>query len=225
MISSGPSHTPSPQPITLRALLRELSDEFLNLDRGLLYTFAQTWIAPNEVVRRYVAQRDPRLTRPIRYLLIAMFITTAATWFVMSKLGLAARLGATPKQLAQSEFLLQNTGWILVLVLPMVLVVLRLFDRHRGEAAWASAAVAASYTQAQALWVQLLLVVPLAFLPWRWPVLMVSALMALWLVVAWTRYLGRQWWRAVLGALLAIVLGTLTNQLVMYGLLKWNGLI
>jgi hypothetical protein len=49
--------------------------------------------------------------------------------------------------------------------------------------------------------------------------------MALWLVVAWTRYLGRQWWRAVLGALLAIVLGTLTNQLVMYGLLKWNGLI
>jgi hypothetical protein len=220
---SAPAPPEPSKPLTLRAVSRELADELFSVDRGMLHTFVRLWVEPSAATQRYVERRDARLTPPARYLVVAIAVSTAVTWFVMSKLGLASHLGLKPSQVAQSEWVSQNTGWLVLLVLPPVIAVLRVFDRQRGAQAWASAAVLVAYTQAQSLWAQLLVVIPLAYLPTVWASGAASVVLSVWLLWAWTRYLGRPWWRAGLGALLAVVLGTLVNQLALWALWRWFG--
>jgi hypothetical protein len=64
--------TQRPERITTRAFLREMASELLDMDRGLLHTFLGMCTAPGRTIRRWVIERDPRLTRPFRYFLIVV---------------------------------------------------------------------------------------------------------------------------------------------------------
>ena len=61
---------PRPARITVRGFLREMAGEALDVDRGLLHTFLGMCTAPGHTMRRWVVDRDERLTRPFRYFLI-----------------------------------------------------------------------------------------------------------------------------------------------------------
>ncbi len=220
-----PNPPQRPRSMTLEAVGREVADELFSFDRGFLHTFVRLWVEPLNVVRRYVHERDARLTRPVRYLLITVAITTAAAWLLVSQLGLARHLRMSPEALAQWEFLTKNTSWIVFLVLPFVILIIREFDRVRGDLAAVSAAAMVTYTQAQVLWVQLIVAVPLAYLPWRWPGAVAMLLISLWLYVLWVKHLGRPWWRSALGALLALVVAFVVNQLVIITMLHFAGLL
>ena len=59
-----------PPRITARGFLREMASEALDVDRGSLHTFIGMCTAPGHTMRRWVLDRDERLTRPFRYFLI-----------------------------------------------------------------------------------------------------------------------------------------------------------
>lgn len=60
--------------LSVRAFIHELVDEVFSLDRGLPWTLGQLLLHPGTTIRRYVVQRDPRVTRPIRLLLISLAV-------------------------------------------------------------------------------------------------------------------------------------------------------
>ncbi len=81
IVSGAEPNTPAlvnparPPRLSTPALLRELADELFSLDRGLPWTFGQLLRRPGAAIRRFVEWRDPRVTRPLRYLLIALATT------------------------------------------------------------------------------------------------------------------------------------------------------
>lgn len=218
------SEAPQPGhgPLSLSALRRDLAAELFSLERGLLHTFVQVWRAPAAVAARYVATRDPGLVRPVRYLLIAVAAYSALAWFLMSKLGLAERLALTPVQSAQSEFVIQHAGWIVLVVVPAIAGLLRAFEYPRAGS-YVHALVLVAYTQAQALWVQALVLTPLAFLALPWLPAAVSLLVAAWLLWAWSRYYPGRPVRAWVAAVVALVAGTAFNQVAVQLALRWFG--
>lgn len=64
----------SPPRLTVRSVFAELADELFSLDRGLPYTVFCTLRSPGATARRYVEQRDPRLTRPFRLALVVLAV-------------------------------------------------------------------------------------------------------------------------------------------------------
>ncbi|MCB1566556.1 MAG: DUF3667 domain-containing protein [Lysobacteraceae bacterium] len=60
----------TPPRITTRAFIREMSAEALDFDQGLLHTFVSLCSSPGQTMRRWIIDRDPRLTKPFRYFLI-----------------------------------------------------------------------------------------------------------------------------------------------------------
>lgn len=58
----------------MAAFWRDFSDEVFSLDRGLLWTFWQLLANPGQLIRRHVDQRDPRITRPVRYYLVGFLL-------------------------------------------------------------------------------------------------------------------------------------------------------
>lgn len=209
-------------PLSIAALRRDLAAELLSFERGLPHTFVQVWRAPAVVAARYVHTRDPGLVRPLRYLLVAVAGYSALAWLLMSKLGLAERLALTPLQSAQSEFVIQHAGWIVLVVVPAIAGLLRAFEGPRAGS-YVHALVLVAYTQAQALWVQALVLTPLAFLALPWLPAAVSLVVAVWLLWAWSRYFPGRPWRGWIAALVALVSGTAINQLVVQFALRWFG--
>ena len=216
---------PAPQerePLTVSALRRELAAELFNLERGLAHTFVQVWRAPAATAARYARTRDATLVRPVRYLLIAGAGYSALAWLLLTRLGLAERLALTPAQSAQSGFIIQHAGWIVLVVVPAIAGRLRAFEYPRAGS-YAHALVLVAYTQAQALWVQALVLTPLAFLALPWLPAVVSLLMAIWLLWAWSRYYPGRPVRAWIAAFVALVAGTAINQVVVQLALRWFG--
>lgn len=54
----------------MQAFWRDLGDEAFSLDRGLPWTFVRMTRNPGATIRAFVVDRDPRITRPLRYFLI-----------------------------------------------------------------------------------------------------------------------------------------------------------
>ena len=69
-----------PPRLSVREFGRQLADELLSLERGLPWTFWQLTRRPGETIRRYVEWRDARITRPVRYLLVALAAAGALLW-------------------------------------------------------------------------------------------------------------------------------------------------
>jgi hypothetical protein len=75
MTDSTPTGPQSwPPRLTAKSVFAELADELCSLDRGLPYTVLRVLRSPGATARRYVEQRDPRLTRPFRLALIVLAI-------------------------------------------------------------------------------------------------------------------------------------------------------
>jgi hypothetical protein len=79
MTDTSPAGPKSAPPrLTVTGVFAELADELLNLDRGLPYTVLCVLRSPGATARRYVEQRDPRLTRPFRLALIVLALCALA---------------------------------------------------------------------------------------------------------------------------------------------------
>lgn len=79
MIDTSPAGPRSSPPrLTVAGVLAEIADELLSLDRGLPYTVLCVLRSPGATARRYVEERDPRLTRPFRLALIVLALCAIA---------------------------------------------------------------------------------------------------------------------------------------------------
>lgn len=106
-----------------RRFMAELASELIGTDRGLRYTCGELLLRPGLTIRRYVIERDPRLTRPIRFLLITLALATLAAQFAQNQeayvggfltgLGQGMRPGSPPVQQAFSWYF-QHLSWVLV---------------------------------------------------------------------------------------------------------------
>jgi hypothetical protein len=66
-------HDPAPtRRLTVGAVLRDFVDEFVSTDRGFAHTLIGLLRDPGATSRRWIEQRDPRLTRPARFLMIVL---------------------------------------------------------------------------------------------------------------------------------------------------------
>jgi hypothetical protein len=61
-----------PERLTFGAVLRDFVHEFISTDRGFLHTLLGMLREPGRTVRRWIDERDPRLTRPARFLMIVL---------------------------------------------------------------------------------------------------------------------------------------------------------
>lgn len=216
---------PAPQerePLSMSALRRDLAAELFSLERGLAHTFIQVWRAPAATAVRYVRNRDATLVRPVRYLLIAVAGYSALAWLLLSRLGLAERLAFTPAQSAQSGFIIQHAGWIVLIVVPAIALLLRALQPPRSGS-YVEALVLVAYTQAQSLWYQALVLAPLAFLATPWPSTAATVSVMAWLLWAWSGYFPGRIVRGWLAAALALLAGTALNQGIVYLALRWFG--
>lgn len=200
-------------PLTLRALGRDLWDETFGLERGAGRTFVDLWRRPAVVAQRYCATRDPRYVRPLRYLLVAVAAYSAAAWLLLTYGDLAARMGLEPAQLRRMSFAIQHTGALVLVVVPLVAVVLWLLRRAWGLRLL-EALVLVAYTQAQVLWAAVLIGMGASLLRWSWLDNAIAVLLFGYLAWAWSGLGGGRRWLAVVLAALAIVAGTLINDVV-----------
>jgi hypothetical protein len=58
--------------LTLGAVLRDFIDEFVSTDRGFTHTLLGLLRSPGDTARRWIEARDPRLTRPARFLMVVL---------------------------------------------------------------------------------------------------------------------------------------------------------
>lgn len=189
------------KPLTLREIWQQLADELFSLDRGLPYTFLQLLRSPGATVRRYVLERDPRITKPVRYFLIP------GTAFAATVLALRPRLDAlTPSepgspQAAIAEFAYQNLLMLAVASLVAGAIAVWFVFRARRPT-FVEAVVLSTYANAQALWLNGVLLVAVAF---GAPVAVSTAggtAMLLYNLWVWADYFGggRREWLLALGA-------------------------
>ncbi len=106
-----------------RRFMAELAAELIGADRGLRYTCRELLLRPGLTIRRYIIERDARLTRPIRFLLITLALATLAAQFapnqeayvvgLLTGLGKGMRPGSSPVLQAMSWFG-GHLSWVLV---------------------------------------------------------------------------------------------------------------
>jgi hypothetical protein len=146
--------------LTLRELGRELAEEFLSLDRGLPYTFARLLADPGGTIRRYVEARDPRITKPVRYFLIASAVLAATLYALRPRLEQLARLEREDRAMAVVNLALENL--LLVNAISFVVggFVLWLVYRSRRPTL-VEAIVVSAYVGAQTMWLNAIFAVML----------------------------------------------------------------
>lgn len=64
--------------LSTRAFISDVTDELFSIDRGVPYTLWQLLRRPGPTIRRYVVERDPRLTKPFRLVLICLTVLALA---------------------------------------------------------------------------------------------------------------------------------------------------
>lgn len=62
----------------MRVFFADLGDELFSLDRGLPWTFLRLSFNPGRNIRHYIEWRDPRLAKPLRYLLVCLALAAIA---------------------------------------------------------------------------------------------------------------------------------------------------
>ncbi len=69
---------PTPVPrLSTRVFFADVAGELFSLDRGVPYTLGQLLVRPGPTIRRYIVERDPRLTKPFRLVLICLAVVAA----------------------------------------------------------------------------------------------------------------------------------------------------
>ena len=86
-----PEPTPIPR-LSARVFFADVADELFSLDRGLPYTLGQLLARPGLTIRRYIVERDPRLTKPFRLVVICLAIAAALVQLTGLGAGLASGL-------------------------------------------------------------------------------------------------------------------------------------
>lgn len=79
-MKSEPQHHDAPEDaaatpagrLASRDLVAQVVDELFRSDRGIPWTLGQLLRRPGWVIRRYVEHRDPRVTRPVRLVLVSL---------------------------------------------------------------------------------------------------------------------------------------------------------
>lgn len=95
--ASLPVSDKAPVPrLSARVFFADVADELFSLDRGVPYTLGQLLLHPGRTIRRYVVERDPRLTKPFRLVVICLAIFTALGHITGLDTGLPARLQGVP---------------------------------------------------------------------------------------------------------------------------------
>lgn len=178
--------------LTLSEIGRDLADEFLSLDRGLPYTFARLFVAPGATMRRWLEDRDPRITRPVRYLLVATTVLAAVAYLLRGRYDALEFIARNPNavqasRLAAEHLLLTKLASVAVGALLLWLVY------RRRSTTFVEAIVVSAYAGAQVMWINaafLLLLAPTRSLLW---VMLVGGVAALgYNVWAWGDYFGRR---------------------------------
>lgn len=123
--------------LTFGAVLRDFIDEFVSTDRGFTHTLVGLLRAPGDTVRRWIDQRDPRLTRPARFLMIVLaplillvsFTEWGAAQYAEIERGLSPDLAAEGSIL---EFVLRWQLVLYLVFLPLLALGTRLAFRRSG---------------------------------------------------------------------------------------------
>ena len=128
----------TPEKPTLRGLLREATTEFSGFDGGVPYTVKSLLSAPGATVRRYLDERDTRITRPLRLLVLSL-----ALYFAAASLGgideltvksLQKTLGSQSSGATEFlEFFSRYQTALFVLLLPLMMVATRVAWPRSGR--------------------------------------------------------------------------------------------
>lgn len=121
--------------LTLGAVLRDFVDEFVSTDRGFMHTLLGMVRAPGRTARRWIDDRDARLTRPVRFLMIVLapliLLVSATEWG--AALYAEIERGLPPDMVAEGSILEFVLRWQLLLYLvflPLLALGTRLAFRH-----------------------------------------------------------------------------------------------
>lgn len=120
-IDTNPSPPAPPPRLTMRAFWRDFGDEAFSLDRGLSWTFARLTRNPGAAIRAYVVDRDPRMTRPLRYFLVgfALLALVFGTTPGIDGIGQLLRVATgDPGGGAAIWAVLQHALWLLLFTVP-----------------------------------------------------------------------------------------------------------
>lgn len=203
-----------PERFTVRAIVRDVVHDALNLDRGILHTAVALFRHPGLVVAEYVYGRTVRYTGPAKYFLVLAALTT----LLYANTGLAeasvAMYGISPSAASGSlqartvEFVSTWLNLIMALGLPFSALSTRLFF-HRVGYNYAEHLIFNTYVYAQVCILFMAVMVPAYALGMG-----VNGAMLLYIVLstAYTAWAGVQFFRvpAVSGTLrmiAAVVLG------------------
>ena len=150
------------KPLTLRELWQQLADELFSLERGLPYTIVQLFRAPGATVRRYVVERDPRVTRPVRYFALPGTLFAALILALRPRLDRLDGAVRDARDAAVADFAYEHMLLLAVVgVVATALAVWLVFRSRRPTLV--EEAVLATYANAQGLWLNGLLIVAVAF--------------------------------------------------------------
>jgi hypothetical protein len=150
------------KPLTLKDLWQQVADELFSLDRGLPYTILQLFRAPGATVRRYVLERDPRITRPIRYFLIPGTAFAALTLALRPRLDALTQVRAGTREAAISEFAYDNLLLLAAAGIVVGAIATWIVFRSRRPTL-AETGVLSTYANAQGLWINGPMLAALAF--------------------------------------------------------------
>jgi hypothetical protein len=141
-----------PPRLTLSSFFHDAADELLSADRGMPYTFLTLFRAPARVVREYIDWRSTRVTKPLRYFLIAVLLVNVAAaiagWTVAkpdtSPAAASTTTAADAKQSSKEERVAKSIGasaqwwvenhvdWALLLAVPFLALACRRTFRAQG---------------------------------------------------------------------------------------------
>ncbi len=202
----------NPAPLTARDLWREVVDELFSLDRGLPYTFVSLWRAPGVTVRRYVETRDPKVTRPVRYFLVAAGAMAATVLALRTRLVALGQTPTTGEQAAIANFAIENLLVINAVGVVCGALVLRLIFSKRGTT-FGETLVLSAYSGAQAMWLNVAFAALIVVARHPWIAVVGSVAMVAYNLWFWATYFGgraRDWLLAFAAYLLGQgVLGAL----------------
>ena len=150
------------RPLTLRELWQQLVDELFSLERGFPYTLLELFRAPGRTVRRYVLERDPRITRPVRYFFIPGTLFAAVVVALRPRLEALGEVAPGSQEAAAADFAYEHLlPLALAGIVAGALATWLVFRRHRPTLV--ETLVLSTYVNAQGLWINGVLVVAIAY--------------------------------------------------------------
>lgn len=215
--------------LTLRGVVHDAWEHWLNLDAPLVATFVGLWRDPGGTARAYVEGARVRYTNPFKYGVLTFAVTYAAgQWFGTSTIPMpAAPDPKVPAEIAQAIVRFQDrlllvepyTAILHFVLMPILGLYLRALFPSSGRT-WVEFYCLALYVSAQAFLVELV-ATPFGDTAIWWAQLAPAALLA------WGagRFAGARWWTAALRAVVALVAFMLTTGVLVAGLTALSFLV